>query len=179
MNDMDTIKDKIRTIPNFPKKGIMFRDITTLLQDPEGLKDVVVEFTKRYKDKGIEVVAGIEARGFIVGGVLAHELGVGFVPLRKKGKLPFKCESITYDLEYGQDILEIHCDAINSDEKVLIVDDLLATGGTCLAAAKLIKKIGGKVIECAFIVDLPDVGGRDKLKSAGLDVFSLVEFRGE
>lgn len=176
---MDKIKDKIRTIPNFPKQGIMFRDITTLLQDAEGLKDVVSEFVKRYKDSGIEIVVGIEARGFILGGVLAHELGVGFVPIRKKGKLPYKTESITYDLEYGTDTIEIHIDAIKKEEKVLLVDDLLATGGTCLAAAKLIEKLGGKIIEIAFIVDLPEVGGRKKLVDAGYKIFTLVEFEGE
>ncbi|MBU0615493.1 MAG: adenine phosphoribosyltransferase [Nanoarchaeota archaeon] len=176
---MDHIKNKIRTVPHFPKQGIMFRDITTLLQDSQGLKDVVTEFVKRYKDVKVDVVAGIEARGFILGGVLAHELGVGFVPLRKKGKLPFKCESITYDLEYGTDTIEIHCDAIKQGENVLLVDDLLATGGTSLAAAKLIEKLGGKVVECAFIVDLPEVGGKKKLIDAGYKAFCLVEFEGE
>lgn len=176
---MDHIKKKIRTIPHFPKQGIMFRDITTLLQDSQGLKDVVTEFVKRYKDSKIDVVAGIEARGFILGGVLAHELGVGFVPLRKKGKLPHKTESVTYDLEYGTDTIEIHVDAIKKGENVLLADDLLATGGTSLAAARLIEKLGGKVVECAFIVDLPEVGGKKKLTEAGFKVFNLVEFEGE
>ncbi|MFH2028741.1 MAG: adenine phosphoribosyltransferase [Nanoarchaeota archaeon] len=176
---MEHIKKKIRTIPHFPKEGIMFRDITTLLQDAEGLKDVVKEFKERYKDSKIDVIAGIEARGFILGGVLAHELGVGFVPLRKKGKLPFKTESITYDLEYGTDTIEIHTDAIKEGQNVLLVDDLLATGGTGLAAAQLIGKLGGKIVETAFIVDLPEVGGRKKLESAGYKVFALVEFEGE
>jgi adenine phosphoribosyltransferase len=176
---MDSIKNKIRTIPDFPKKGIMFRDITTLLQDGQGLKDVVSEFVKRYKDAKIDVVAGIEARGFILGGVLAHELGVGFIPLRKKGKLPFKTESVTYDLEYGTDTIEIHCDAIKKGENVLLVDDLLATGGTSLAAAQLIEKLGGNIVEIAFIVDLPEVGGKKKLTEAGYKTFPLVEFEGE
>jgi adenine phosphoribosyltransferase len=176
---MEHIKKKIRTIPNFPKEGIMFRDITTLLQDSEGLKDVVAEFVKRYKDANIDVVAGIEARGFILGGVLAHELGVGFVPLRKKGKLPFKTESVTYDLEYGTDTIEIHIDAIKEGQNVLLIDDLLATGGTSLGAAQLIEKLGGKIAEIAFIVDLPDIGGRKKLTDAGYKAFSLVEFEGE
>lgn len=157
----------------------MFRDITTLLQDSEGLRDVVLEFVKRYKDSKIDIVAGIEARGFILGGVVAHELGVGFVPLRKKGKLPYKTESITYDLEYGQDTIEIHTDAIKEGENVLLIDDLLATGGTSLGAAQLIEKLGGKVVECAFIVDLPDIGGKKKLINAGYKVFNLVEFEGE
>lgn len=176
---MEHIKKKIRTIPHFPKQGIMFRDITTLLQDSEGLRDVVLEFVKRYKDSKIDIVAGIEARGFILGGVVAHELGVGFVPLRKKGKLPYKTESITYDLEYGQDTIEIHTDAIKEGENVLLIDDLLATGGTSLGAAQLIEKLGGKVVECAFIVDLPDIGGKKKLINAGYKVFNLVEFEGE
>ncbi len=176
---MEHIKKKIRTIPHFPKQGIMFRDITTLLQDAEGLKDVVSEFVKRYKDAGIDVVAGIEARGFILGGVLAHELGVGFVPLRKKGKLPYKTEEMTYDLEYGTATIEIHTDAIKEGENVLLIDDLIATGGTSIAAANLIEKLGGKIAEIAFIVDLPEVGGRKKLEEAGYKLFSLVEFEGE
>jgi adenine phosphoribosyltransferase len=176
---MEHIKNKIRTIPHFPKKGIMFRDITTLLQDADGLRDVVDEFMRRYYDIDIDIIAGIEARGFILGGVLAHEMGVGFVPIRKKGKLPYKTESITYDLEYGTDTIEIHTDAIKKGQKVLIVDDLLATGGTSLAAAKLVEKLGGVVVECAFIVDLPEVGGRKKLEQAGYKAFSLVEFEGE
>jgi adenine phosphoribosyltransferase len=176
---MEHIKKKIRTIPNFPKEGIMFRDITTLLQDGEGLKDVVKEFVGRYKDSEISSVAGIEARGFILGGVLAHELGVGFVPIRKKGKLPYKTESMTYDLEYGTDTIEVHTDSVKQGDNVLLVDDLLATGGTSLAAAKLIEKLGGKIAEIAFIVDLPEVGGRKKLEEAGYKQFSLVEFEGE
>ncbi|GAG41016.1 unnamed protein product, partial [marine sediment metagenome] len=142
---MDHIKKKIRTIPHFPKQGIMFRDITTLLQDSQGLKDVVSEFVKRYKDAKVDVIVGIEARGFILGGILAHELGVGFVPIRKKGKLPYKKESMTYDLEYGTDTIEIHVDAVKEGSNVLLVDDLIATGGTALAAAKLVEKLGGKV----------------------------------
>ena len=176
---MQTIKDKIRNIPDFPKPGIMFRDITTLIQDAEGLQDVVATFRERYKNRNIDAVAGIEARGFILGGILAHELGVGFVILRKKGKLPFKTESITYDLEYGQDTIEIHVDAIKPGQRVLLVDDLLATGGTSLAAARLVEKLGGKVEECAFIVDLPDLKGRERLEEANYDVFSIVDFEGE
>lgn len=176
---MDHIKKKIRTIPHWPKQGIMFRDITTLLQDSQGLKDVVKEFKERYKNTAIDVVAGIEARGFILGGVLAHELGVGFVPLRKKGKLPYKTERVEYDLEYGKDVIEIHVDAIKPGENVLIVDDLLATGGTSLAACSLVKKLGGNIVECAFIVDLPELKGRQKLLNQGYKVFNLVEFEGE
>ncbi|MBD3164705.1 adenine phosphoribosyltransferase [Candidatus Woesearchaeota archaeon] len=176
---MEHIKKKIRTIPHFPKKGIMFRDITTLLQDADGLKDIISEFTRRYKGAKIDIVAGIEARGFILGGIIAHELGLGFVPLRKNGKLPHKCESVTYDLEYGRDTIEIHADAVKEGQNVLLVDDLLATGGTSLAAAQLIEKLGGRIAECAFIVDLPEVGGRKKLEKAEYKVFALVEFEGE
>jgi adenine phosphoribosyltransferase len=176
---MDHIKSKIRTIPHFPKQGIMFRDITTLLQDRQGLKDVVAAFVSRYKDKKIDVVAGIEARGFILGGVVAHELGVGFVPIRKKGKLPYKTEKVTYDLEYGSDTIEIHVDAIKKGESVLLIDDLLATGGTALAAATLLEKLGGHVVECAFIVDLPELGGKKKLLAAKHPVYTLCEFEGE
>ncbi|MFH1642597.1 MAG: adenine phosphoribosyltransferase [Nanoarchaeota archaeon] len=176
---MEKIKSKIRTIPNFPKEGIMFRDVTTLFQDAQGLKDVVAEMVRRYKGLGIDIVAGIEARGFIIGGIIAHELGTGFSLIRKKGKLPFETESQTYDLEYGTDTIEIHKDAVKQGQKVLIVDDLLATGGTCLAAAKLVEKLGGKIAECAFIVDLPDVGGRKRLEDAGYKVFTLVEFEGD
>ena len=176
---MEHIRSKIRTIPHFPKQGVMFRDITTLLQDAQGLKDVIKEFRERYKGAGIDAVAGIEARGFILAGVLAHELGVGCVLLRKKGKLPFKTESVTYDLEYGTDTIEIHADALKQGEKVLITDDLLATGGTCLAACELVKKLGADVVECAFIVDLPELGGKKKLEAKGFNVFNLVEFEGE
>ncbi len=176
---MESIKSKIRTIPNFPKEGIMFRDITTLLQSGEGLNETVSKLVERYKSMNIDVVAGIEARGFIIGGILAHQLGVGFVPIRKKGKLPFKTERHTYDLEYGTDTIEMHVDAISPSQNVLIVDDLLATGGTCLAASSLVKKLGGNIVECAFIVDLPALKGKERLLSNGLKVFNLVEFEGE
>lgn len=174
---MEYIKSKIRTIPNWPKKGIMFRDITTLLKDPKGLKDVTSAFYERYKDKKIEVVAGIEARGFILGGLIAHELGVGFVPLRKPGKLPAETVKEEYELEYGKDAVEIHKDAISEGQRVLLIDDLIATGGTAAASVNLIEKIGGNVVECAFIVDLPDLKGKEKLK--GKKVFTLVEFEGK
>jgi len=176
---MDNIKSKIRTVPHFPKEGIMFRDITTLLADAQGLKDVVSALVERYKGSGIDVVCGIDARGFILGGVVAHELGVGFVPVRKKGKLPAETESVTYSLEYGTDTIEIHTDAVEKGQKVLIVDDLLATGGTSLGAAQLVEKLGGEVVEIAFIVDLPEVGGRKKLTDAGYKIFTLCEFEGE
>lgn len=175
--DKEFIKSKIRTIPNFPKQGIMFRDITTLFKDKEGMKKTIDIFYNRYKDRKIDLVAGIEARGFILGGILAEKLGVGFVPIRKKGKLPAETERVDYALEYGIDSVEIHKDAIKKDENVLLIDDLLATGGTSLASCQLIEKLGGKVHECAFIVELPDLKGKDKLTK--YNVFSVVGFEGE
>ncbi|MBN2161105.1 MAG: adenine phosphoribosyltransferase [Spirochaetes bacterium] len=174
-----TIKSKIRTIPDFPKEGIMFRDITTLLKDPEGFRDVVEKFYKRYAAMDIDVIVGLEARGFIIGGPLAYRLGKGFVPIRKAGKLPYTTISHEYSLEYGTDTIEVHSDAINKGDKVLIVDDLLATGGTALAAAALVKKLGGEVVEMAFVVDLPEVGGRKKVENSGYSMFALCEFEGE
>lgn len=173
------IKSRIRTIPHWPKKGVMFRDITTLLKDPVGLKICIDEFVNRYKDKEIDVVVGIDSRGFILGGVVAYLLGKGFVPVRKKGKLPAEIESEEYDLEYGTDTVEIHKDGIEKGQKVLIIDDLIATGGTALAAAKLVKKLHAEVVEIAFIVDLPDLGGRKKLEQAGYSVYAQTEFEGE
>ena len=175
--DEEFIKSKIRTIPNFPKPGVMFRDITTLLSDKEGFDKMIEIFYNRYKDRNIEVVAGIEARGFIIGPILAHKLGVGFIPIRKPGKLPGEVESEEYSLEYGTDKVEIHKDAIKSGERVLLIDDLLATGGTARAAANLIEKIGGIIEDIAFIVHLPDLKGREKLDK--WDIFSLVEFEGD
>jgi len=171
------IKSKIRTIPHWPIKGVMFRDITTLLQDPEAFKHVCDELYKRYKDKKIDVVVGIESRGFIFGAVLAYKLGVGFVPIRKPGKLPSKTISAEFEKEYGKDKMEIHEDAIKKGDKVLLVDDLLATAGTSSASIRLIEKLGGEIMECAFIIDLPDLKGKEKLK--GYKVFSLVSFEGE
>ncbi|MFA4871969.1 MAG: adenine phosphoribosyltransferase [Patescibacteria group bacterium] len=173
------IKAKIRTVANWPKDGIMFRDITTLLKDPEGLKHCVEDFRDRYKNKNIDVIAGIDSRGFILGGVLSYELNKGFVPIRKKGKLPAETEKEEYALEYGTDCLEIHKDAILPGQNVLIIDDLIATGGTALAAARLVEKLGGKVVELAFIVDLPDLGGRKKLEAAGHSVYAQTAFTGE
>ena len=171
------IKQKIRTIPNFPKPGIMFRDITTLLKDSEGMKKVIEILYNRYKDMNIGIVAGIESRGFIIGGILADKLNVGFVPIRKKGKLPGEIERQEYFLEYGMDTIEIHKDAIQQGQKVLIIDDLLATGGTGFASCQLIEKVGGKVVECAFIVELPDLRGRERLLD--YSVFSIVKFEGD
>ncbi|KYC52397.1 MAG: Hypoxanthine/guanine phosphoribosyltransferase [Candidatus Methanofastidiosum methylothiophilum] len=174
---INSIKGKIRTIPDFPKKGVMFRDITTLLKDREGLRDSVDIIVERYQGKKIDLVAGVEARGFILGGALAYKLGAGFVLIRKKGKLPHKTENHEYELEYGKDSIEVHLDAIMKGDNVLLVDDLIATGGTALAACKLIEKLGGKVVETAFIVGLPDLGGMRKLSHYG--VFTIVDFEGD
>ncbi len=173
------IKSRIRTIPHWPKKGVMFRDITTLLKDPVGLKVCLDDFIKRYAKEDIDIVVGIDSRGFIIGGAIAYSLGKGFVPVRKKGKLPAETEKEEYALEYGTDVIEIHKDAIEPGQKVLIVDDLLATGGTALAAAKLVRKLHGVIVEIAFIVDLPDLGGRKKLEAAGYQVYAQTVFEGE
>lgn len=176
-----SIKSRIRTVPDYPKKGIMFRDITTLIKDPVGFRLVIDNLTQRYIKGNVkfDVIVGIESRGFIIGGALAYTLGKGFVPIRKKGKLPAEKISHEYELEYGTDIVEIHKDAIKKGTKVLLIDDLLATGGTALASAALIEKLGGAVSEMAFIVDLPDVGGRKKLEAKGYKVFALTEFEGD
>jgi len=174
-----TMKTLIRTIPHYPKQGIMFRDITTLLKDPLGMQLMVNELAQRYAGKKIDKVAGIEARGFIVGAPLAYLLGTGFVPIRKKGKLPAATIGHDYELEYGTDRIEIHTDAISPGESVLLVDDLIATGGTAEAATQLIETVGGKILECAFVIDLPDVGGRARLEKRGYGVFALTEFAGD
>ncbi len=176
-----TIKSKIRTIPDYPKKGIMFRDITTLIKDPVGFRLVVDSLTQRYIHSrfNFDTIVGIESRGFIIGAALAYALGKGFIPIRKKGKLPAEVEFQEYALEYGTDRIEIHKDALQKGERVLLVDDLLATGGTALAAAALVEKLGGVVVEMAFIVDLPEVGGRKKLEKKDYKIFCLTEFEGE
>ncbi len=175
------IKSRIRTIPDHPKKGIMFRDITTLIKDPVGFRLVIDNFTQRYITDSVDfdIIVGIEARGFIIGGALSYTLGKGFVPIRKVGKLPAEVERHEYQLEYGTDTVEIHTDAIQTGTKVLLVDDLLATGGTALAAATLIEKLGGIVSEMAFIVNLPDVGGHKRLKDKNYNVYYLTEFEGD
>jgi len=175
------IKSKIRTIPDHPKKGIMFRDITTLIKDPVGFRLVIDALTQRYiaNKMHFDVIVGIESRGFIIGGALAYTLGKGFVPVRKKGKLPAETVSHEYELEYGTDTIEMHKDSINRGDSVLLIDDLLATGGTALASAALIEKLGGKVIEMAFIVNLPDVGGAGRLAEKGYNFFYLTEFEGD
>jgi adenine phosphoribosyltransferase len=174
-----TIKSLIRTIPHYPKQGVQFRDITTLLKDPLGLKVTVDELFKRYAKLNIDKVVGIESRGFIIGAPLAYRLGVGFVPIRKEGKLPAETIGHDYELEYGSDRIEIHADAIEKGERVLLVDDVIATGGTVIAAATLIEKLGGVVVECAFVIDLISVGGRKRLEAAGRKMFALCEFEGD
>jgi adenine phosphoribosyltransferase len=176
-NMTESIKSKIRTIPNWPKKNVMFRDITTLLKSPEGFKETIDLLHKRYADKKIDIVVGIESRGFILGAPLAYLLGCGFVPVRKPGKLPAECESEEYELEYGTDKIEIHKDAIKKGDRVLIVDDLLATGGTMNATRNLVKRLHGKIVECVFVVELPDLKGREKIK--GENIFSIVKFEGD
>jgi len=175
---MEGIKAKIRTIPDYPKPGIMFRDITTLLNDPRGFRKTVDELVQPYAGIRIDKVAGIEARGFILGGAVAHQLSCGFIPVRKKGKLPFTTISQSYSLEYGTDQVEIHVDAVKAGDNVLLIDDLIATGGTAEAAIKLIRTAGGTVIGSSFIVDLPDLGGRKRLEAMGVDVLALCEFEG-
>ena len=176
-DDEEFIKSKIRTVPNFPKQGIMFRDITTLLKDPQGFAKAMNLFEERYKNRDIDVIVGIESRGFVLASVLASKLGKSLVLARKPGKLPAETVRQEYDLEYGKDAIEIHKDAIKEGDKVLVIDDLIATGGTMLAACNLVEKLGGKVVECAFIVELPELKGRQKI--AQWPIFKLVEFEGE
>ena len=174
-----SIKSHIRTIENYPIEGVMFRDITTLLSNPEGFGEVIEEFVSRYKDVKIDKIAAIESRGFIVAAPLAYLLNVGLVLIRKPGKLPSKTIDQDYELEYGTDKIEVHADAINKGDKVLIVDDLIATGGSAEAAVKLVKKMHGEIIECCFVIDLPNLGGRARLENMGQKVFTLCEFEGE
>ena len=173
------IKSRIRTVPHYPKQGIQFRDITTLLKDPVGFKLTIDDLVRRYKDVKIDKIAGIESRGFILGAPLAYALGKGFIPIRKKGKLPAETIGHDYELEYGTDRIEIHTDAVSKGEKILLVDDLIATGGTAEAACKLIDKMGGQIVECCFVIDLPDIGGRGRLEKKGQKVFALCEFEGD
>jgi adenine phosphoribosyltransferase len=168
------LKDSIRNIPDFPKPGILFRDITTLLEQPAAFKKAVDELSAGFRNKDIKKVVAVEARGFILGGAVAYRLGAGFVPVRKKGKLPWKTNSATYDLEYGTDTLEIHQDAIHAGEEVLIIDDLLATGGTVKAVTDLVKQLGGKISGIIFLIELTDLRGKNKLKD--YPVYSLIQY---
>jgi adenine phosphoribosyltransferase len=174
-----TVRDYIRTIPDFPHEGIMFRDVTTLFADPRGFRIAIDQLLHPYAGTDIDRIVGLEARGFILGGAIAHQLSVGFVPIRKKGKLPGKTLSQDYTLEYGEATMEIHDDAIQPGEKVLMVDDLLATGGTAEAGIKLLEKLGAEIVGCAFVIDLPDLGGRAKLEAMGVDIHALCAFEGD
>jgi adenine phosphoribosyltransferase len=174
------LKNHIRTVPGWPAPGVDFRDITPLLQDPKVFRVLIDAFVHRYMDKNLrpDVVAGLDARGFILGAVIAYELNVGFVPIRKKGKLPFTTVQETYELEYGSATVELHTDAVKPGDRVLLIDDLIATGGTMMAGKKLLEKLGATVMEGAAIVDLPELGGSPKLKLAGLSLFTLLDFSG-
>ena len=172
------LRDTIRTIPDFPKPGIMYRDITTLLTNRRALAESIIQLSAPFKHMDIDNVAGIEARGFTFGTAVAYELGAGFVPIRKKGKLPFETYEQDYELEYGTDTIEVHADSIRKGENILIIDDLIATGGTAEAAVKLIKKTGAKIIGAAFVIDLPELGGTQRLEKMGVPVTSLVKFEG-
>ena len=175
---MKTVQDYIRTIVDFPHEGIMFRDVTTLFADPRGFRIAVDQMLHPYAGLRIDKVVGLEARGFILGGAIAHQLSVGFVPIRKKGKLPGATISEAYTLEYGEAVVEVHDDAIEAGEKILLVDDLLATGGTAAAGIKLVERLGGEILSCAFVIDLPDLGGRKRLEALGMDVHALCAFEG-
>lgn len=174
------LRAHIRTVPDWPSPGVQFRDITPLLQDPKVFRILIDAFVHRYmdKDKRPDVVAGLDARGFIIGSVVAHELNVGFVPIRKKGKLPFTTVQETYELEYGSACVELHTDAVHSGQRVLLIDDLMATGGTMLAGVRLLERLGASVMECAVIVDLPELGGSAKVRKLGLPLHTLLSFEG-
>ena len=172
------LKDSIRSIPDYPKPGIIFRDITTLLSDPRSFRRAVDSLVHPYAGGRIDQVAGIEARGFILGGAVAHQLSSGFVPIRKKGKLPHKTVSTAYALEYGTDEIEIHVDAIKPGDRVILVDDLIATGGTATAAVNLLRQLGAEVVAACFVIDLPEIGGAQRLRDLGVTVRTLMEFEG-
>lgn len=180
LNVNQYLKDHIRTVPDWPAPGVQFRDITPLLQNAKVFRVLIDAFVHRYMDPQMrpDVVAGLDARGFILGAVVAYELNVGFVPIRKKGKLPFTTVEETYELEYGSATVELHADAVKPGDKVLLIDDLIATGGTMMAGKKLLEKLGAIVMEGAAIVDLPELGGSQKLKASGLPLFTLIDFGG-
>ena len=175
----DLINSSIKTIPDYPKAGIQFRDVTSLMQDPIAFTATIDAFYEKYKDAGITAIVGTEARGFIFGAPLAYKLGVSFVPVRKPGKLPREVHSQAYQLEYGEDVLELHTDALSAEDNVLMVDDLLATGGTIEATTLLIRKLGANVTDACFVVNLPDLGGEPRLNKLGIKCYSLTEFEGE
>lgn len=172
------LRQAIRTIPDYPKPGIMFRDISTLLGDPRAFRRAIDELVQPWAGTKIDKIAGIEARGFILGGAVAHQLSAGFVPIRKKGKLPYKTMRMAYSLEYGVDEMEIHIDAIAKGERIILVDDLIATGGTAEAAVKLLQNMGADIVAACFVIDLPELGGAKKIESLGVPVRTLVSFEG-
>ena len=177
--DEKYVRDVIRTIPDWPEKGVMFRDITTVFQDSKALRGVMDSFIQRYHGQNIDVIAGIDARGFLLGVTVAYALSISFVPVRKKGKLPYETLSEKYSLEYGEAEVEIHSDACKKGDRVVLMDDLIATGGTMEAGLKLLNKLGAEVVEVAAIVDLPDLGGSAKLRNTGTPVFTICEFEGD
>lgn len=177
--DLDrALLESIRTIPDYPRPGILFRDITTLLGNARAFRRTVDELVHPYAGTKVDKIAGIEARGFILGGAIAHQLSAGFVPIRKKGKLPHETVRVAYSLEYGLDEMEMHRDGVSAGEHVILVDDLIATGGTAIAAASLLRQLGADIVAACFVVDLPDLGGRAKLEALGIDVRTLVAFKG-
>ncbi|ABM96765.1 adenine phosphoribosyltransferase [Methylibium petroleiphilum PM1] len=178
MDDRSLIRQTIRTVPDWPSPGVQFRDITPLLQSPKVFRVLIDQFVHRYFDLRPDAIAGLDARGFIIGSVLAYELNIGFVPIRKKGKLPYTTVEESYELEYGSAAVEIHTDAVKAGDRVLLIDDLIATGGTMMAGKRLLERLGATVIEGAAIVDLPELGGAAKLRAAGLPLFTLVSFEG-
>jgi adenine phosphoribosyltransferase len=178
MDDRTLIRRTIRTVPDWPTPGVQFRDITPLLSTPKVFRVLIDQFVHRYFDQRPDAVAGLDARGFIIGSVLAYELGIGFIPIRKKGKLPYATVAESYELEYGSATVEMHTDAVRSGDRVLLIDDLIATGGTMMAGKRLLERLGAVVIEGAAIVDLPELGGAAKLRAAGLQLFTLVSFEG-
>lgn len=179
MTLQETLEQAIRTIPDYPKPGVMFRDITTLLGDARAFRRAIDELVHPYAGTKIDKVAGIEARGFILGGAMSHQLSTGFIPIRKKGKLPHDTVRIAYSLEYGVDEMEMHRDAVKPGEKIILVDDLIATGGTAEGAVKLLQQMGADVVAACFVVDLPDLGGRKKIEALGVPVLTLIEFEGD
>ncbi|MDL5031237.1 adenine phosphoribosyltransferase [Pelomonas sp. APW6] len=177
-SDLDFIRQQIRTVPDWPSPGVQFRDITPLLSSPKAFRVLIDQFVHRYFDARPTAIAGLDARGFIIGSVLAYELNIGFVPIRKKGKLPFTTVQESYELEYGSATVEIHTDAVGPQDRVVLIDDLIATGGTMLAGLRLLQRLGAEVIEGAAIVDLPELGGSDRIRAAGLPLHTLVHFDG-
>lgn len=178
INSSEFIKQHIRTVPDWPQAGVQFRDITTLLQDPQVFRVLIDIFLARYADAKLDLVAGMDARGFILGSVVAYELNIGFVPIRKKGKLPFTTVSESYELEYGSATVELHTDACKAGDRVLLIDDLIATGGTMMAGKKLLERLGATVVEGAVIVDLPELGGSKLIEDSGLPLFKVCDFAG-